>query len=109
MKNRYKEKKIPDDYHTLYRAGQVILICLHNGHNRLNSHVHRRVNLVQSPACTCGTEDITTEHIWQICPSYQHIREQIWSDGRSLHRELYERKEELVRTIDFIQQAGLSM
>ena len=60
IKNGFKEKKIPDDYHTLDRAGQVTLICLHTGHNRLNSHMHRRVNLVPSPPCTCGTEDQTT-------------------------------------------------
>ena len=36
-----------NDYHTLDRAGQVI--CLHTGHNRLNSHMNRRVNLVPSP------------------------------------------------------------
>ena len=26
MKNRFKEKKIPDDHHTLDRAGQVTII-----------------------------------------------------------------------------------
>ena len=30
-----------------------------------------------------GTEDQTTEHIRQICPSNQHLIEQIWSDGTS--------------------------
>ena len=50
MKNRFKEKKIPDDYHTLGRAGQVTLIlCLHTDHNRLNSRMNRRENLVPSP------------------------------------------------------------
>ena len=78
MKNRFKEKKIPDDYHILDRAGQVTIICLHTGHNRLNSHMNIRVNLVPPPPCTCGTE-----HIWQICPSYQHLIEQIWSDRTS--------------------------
>ena len=41
MKNRLKEKKIPDDYHTLDRAGQVTLICLHTGHNRFKSSRRR--------------------------------------------------------------------
>ena len=71
MKNMLKAKKIPDDYHTLDRAGQVALICLCTGHNRLNLHMHRRVNLVPSPLCTCGTEDQTTEHILKRCPSSQ--------------------------------------
>ena len=42
--------------HILDRAGQVTIICLHTGHNRFNSHMNRRVNLVPSPPCTCGTE-----------------------------------------------------
>ena len=50
-------------YHTLDRAGQVTLNRLRTGHNRLNSHMHRRMNLVPSPLCTCGTEDQITEHI----------------------------------------------
>ena len=46
MKYRFNRKKIPGDYHTLDRAGQITQIFLHTGHNRLNSHMHRRVNLV---------------------------------------------------------------
>ena len=77
MKNMFRAKKISDDYHTLDRAGQVTLIRLRTGHNRLNSHMHRKMNLVQSPLCTCGTEDQTTEHILQRCPAYQHLRRNI--------------------------------
>ena len=62
MKNMLRAKKIPDDYHTLDRAGHVTLIRLRTGHNRLNSHMQRKINLVPSPLCTCGTEDQTTEH-----------------------------------------------
>ena len=65
MKNRIRAKKIPDDYHTLDRAAQATLICLRTGQNRLNSHMHRRMNLVASLLCTCGTENQTTEHILQ--------------------------------------------
>ena len=46
MKNMFRAKKIPDDYHTLDRAGQVTLIRLRTGHNRLNSHMHRKMDLV---------------------------------------------------------------
>ena len=95
MKNMFRAKKIPDDYHTLDRAGQVTLICLRTDHNRLKSHMHRNMSLVPSPLCTCGTEDQTTEHILQSCPAYQHLRQQIWSDGASLHQKLYGKKEVL--------------
>ena len=98
MKNMFRAKRIPDDYHTLDRAGQVTLLRLRTGHNRLNSHMHRKMNLVPSPLCTCGTEDQTTEHILQRCPAYQHLRQQTWLDGTSLHQKLYGKKDVLERT-----------
>ena len=109
MRNRFIAQMILDDYHTLDIAGHVTLIRLRTGHNRLNSHMHRSMNIVSSPLCTCGTEDQTTEHILQRCPSYQQLREQIWSDGTSLHQKLYGKKEKLEMTVGFIQQAGLSV
>ena len=109
MMNRFRAKKIPDHYLTLERAGQVTLIRLRTGHNRLNSHMHRNINLVPSPLCTCGTEDQTTEYILQRCPAYQHLRQKIWSDRTSLHQKLYGKYEELERTVGFIYQAGLSV
>ena len=74
MKNMFRAKKIPDDYHTMDRAGQVTLIRLRTSHNILNSHMHRNINLVPSLLCTCGTEDQTTEHILQRCPAGWLIR-----------------------------------
>ena len=49
MKNMFRAKKIPNDYHTLDRAGQVTLIRLRTGHNKLNSQMQRKINLVPSP------------------------------------------------------------
>ena len=109
MKNMLRAKKISDDYHTLDRAGHVILIRLRTGHNRLNSHMHRNMNPVPSPLCTCGTQDQTTEYILKRCPTYQHLRQQTWSDGTSLHQKLYGKKDVLERTVGFIPQAGLSV
>ena len=40
MRNRFRAKKIPDDYNPLGKAGQVTLIRLHTDHNRRNSHMH---------------------------------------------------------------------
>ena len=60
MKNRFRVKKIPDDYYTLDRAGLVTLIRLCTDHKRLNSYMHKRNNLLPSPLYTCGTEDQTT-------------------------------------------------
>ena len=102
MKNMFRAKKIPDDYHTLDRAGQVTLIRIRTGHKKINSHMHRKMNLVPSPRCTCGTGDQTTEHILQRCPAYQHLRQQILSDGTSLHQKLYGKREVLEGTESFL-------
>ena len=59
-----QNKKIPDDYPTLDRAGQVTLICLHTGHNRLNSHMNRRVNLVPSPTTLFRARTGSTMYVW---------------------------------------------
>ena len=88
----FRAKQIQDDYHTLDRAGQVTLIRLRTGHNGLNSYMYRKMNLVPSSLYTCGTEDQTTKYILQSCPAYQHLRQQIWSDGTSLHQNLYGKK-----------------
>ena len=57
-----------DGYHLLSRKQQVILVRLRTGHNRLNSHIHRKLKLVPSPTCPCGQEEQTTEHVLQRCP-----------------------------------------
>ena len=57
-----------DDYHLLSRKQQVILVRLRTGHNRLNSHMHRKLKLAPSPTCPCGQEEQTTEHVLQRCP-----------------------------------------
>ena len=88
-----QSKKIPYDYHTLDRAGKVIQIRLLNDHNRIDLHMHRRMNLLPTPLCACGTEGQTIEHILEIWLSYQHRRELIWSDRTSLHQKLYGKKE----------------
>ena len=53
IKHCFKTRKIPDNYHRLDRTGQVIIMRLRAGHNRLKSHMHKTTKLVQSPLCTC--------------------------------------------------------
>ena len=62
MENRFRAKKITDANHILDRTGRYTNSSTY-GHNRFNSHMPRRMHLVASPLCTCGTEDQTTEHI----------------------------------------------
>ena len=66
IKNIFRVKKIHDDYHKLYRAGQVILIRLRTGHNRLNAHMNKKMKLVPSSMCICNIEDQTTDNYYRI-------------------------------------------
>ena len=60
-----QKKKISDDYPTLDRAGQVTLICLHTGHNRLNSHMNRRgESRVPSPTTLFRARTGITMYVW---------------------------------------------
>ena len=108
-RHSFKTKKIHDNYHKLDRAGQVIILRLRTGHNRLNSHMHKTMKLVQSPLCTCQTENQSADHILQDCPTFTNLRTQIWPDGISLHQQLYGTTEDLRRTVGFIRQTGLSV
>ena len=96
-----------DDYHLLSRKQQVILVRLRTGHNRLNSHMHRKLKLAPSPTCPCGQEEQTTEHVLQRCPLYKATREDVWPLSTSLTTKLYGCKQELEKMISFISRAAL--
>ena len=63
IKNITKPRVEKDDYHSLGREDQVILMKLRSGHNRLNNHIATQLKLVPSPLCTCGQDNPTTEHV----------------------------------------------
>ena len=107
--NNSRVKKIHDEYHKLDRAGQVILVRLRTGHNRLNAHMNRKMKLIPSSMCICNIEDQTTQHIIQRCPNHTNIRNQLWPDNTTLQQKLYGTLEELRITVSFIQQSGLSV
>ena len=96
-----------DDYHLLSRKQQVILVRLLTGHNRLNSHMHRKLKLAPSPTCPCGREEQTTEYVLQRCPLYKATREDVWSVNTSLTTKLYGCKQELEKATPFISLAAL--
>ena len=98
-----------DDYHLLLREQQVVLVRFRTGHNRLNSHMHRKLNLTSSPACTSGQEDQTTKHILQRCPLHKATREDVWPVSTSLMTKLYSCKQELEKKTSFISRAALIM
>ena len=96
-----------DDYHLLYRKQQVTLVRLRTGHNRLNSHMHRKLKLAPSPTCPCGREEQTVEHVLQRCPLYKATREDVWPVSTSLTTKLYGCRQELEKTTSFISRAAL--
>ena len=102
-----KPKLQRDDYHLLSRKQQVILVRLRTGHNRLNSHMHRKLKLAPSPTCPCGREEQTVEHVLQRCPLYEATREDVWPVSTSLTTKLYGCKQELEKTTSFISRAAL--
>ena len=102
-----KPKLQRDDYHLLSRKQQVILVRLRTRHNRLNSHMHRKLKLAPSPTCPCGQEEQTTEHVLQRCPIHKAAREDMWPVSTSLTTKLYDCKQELEKTTSFISRAAL--
>ena len=85
----------------------MVLARLRSGHNRLNAHMHRKLNIVPSPTCPCGEEDQTTEHVLQICNRHQPERIAQWPSANPLHQKLYGGLEDLKKTTNFITAAGL--
>ena len=96
-----------DDHHPLSRKQQVILVKLSTGHNRLNSHMHRKLKLAPSPTCPCGQEDQTTEHVLQRCPLHKATRENVWPVSSPLMTKLYGCKQELEQATPIISRAAL--
>ena len=104
-----KSRKSPkaDDYHTLTRDEQVILLRLRTGHNRLNQHMCRKLKLAPSTACQCQQGDQTSEHILQTCPRLHTLRESIWPDATPLQTKLFGERGELERTAKFVRLANI--
>ena len=98
-----------DDYHLLSWKQQVVLVRLRTGHNRLNSHMHRKLKLAPSPTCPCGQEEQTTEHVLQRCtlPLHKTTREDVWPVSTPLTTRLYGGKQELEKTMSFISRVAL--
>ena len=109
IKTLLKPRAERDDYHTLNRKEQVIILRLRSGHNRLNHHLATKLKLVPSPICPCGKTDQTTEHILQECELHNTLRQAIWPAETPLQTKLYGCREELSRTADFILQTGLAI
>ncbi|BFZ23199.1 hypothetical protein BsWGS_26238 [Bradybaena similaris] len=104
-----KEQPPPkDEYDTLDRKEQIIILRLRTGHNRLNKHMHR-LHLTVSPMCACGQDEQTAAHVLQICPLYDHQRRKFWPSGLAFHSKIYGPRMELLTTIEFIKRTHLTL
>ena len=109
IKSVFKMPSRNDDYHHLDREDQVKLFRLRTGHNRLNSHMHRKLKMVPSSACSCQRGEQTAEHILQVCPRFDDLRKEIWPDMTSLETKLFGDRVELIKTTKFIKLCGLNI
>ena len=107
IKSNFRKSPKADDYHTLTREEQVILIRLRTGHNRLNYHMCKKLKLAPSTACNCQQGDQTTEHILQSCPNLRILRVSIWPDPTPLQTKLFGDRVELEKTAKFIISANI--
>ena len=81
---------------------------LHTGHNRPNAHMFREMKLAPSPTCNClGNQ--TAEKILQRCPVLQTARTSVWPTAVQLHTKLYGIREELEKTLSYIQLADWTL
>ena len=92
-----------DSYHQLSRPEQVVIFRLRTGHSKLNQHLHRKLNMVPSPMCTCGD----SEHILQTCRIFKDLRESIWTTPTTLQNKLYGTIEDLQKTTQFITESNI--
>ena len=98
-----------DGYHLMTKQQQSVMVRLRTGHNRLNSHMHRKLKLVPSPTCPCGLEDQTAEHILQRCPLHNNLRHEMWPADTPLQTKLYGGIDDLQRTTAFISRTKLDV
>ena len=98
-----------DEYHSLSRPEQIIILRLRTGHNRLRDHLYTKFKIGNSAMCTCGQAPQTAEHILQDCPIYKSMRQTHWSTPTSLENKLHGQMHELKTTVRFIEETKLQI
>ena len=73
---RQPQRQTQDDYQSMSRLEQIVILRLRTGHNRLRSHMYTKFKIGSSAMCTCGQALQTAEHILQDCLEYGTLRMQ---------------------------------
>ena len=95
-----------DDYHLLSRKQQVVLMRLRTGHNRLNSHMHGKQKLAQSPTCPVIKKTKLQSTFYKDAP-FTKLQEKMFGLSTPLTTKLYGCKHGLQKTTSFISRAAL--
>ena len=92
----------------LNRHGQTIIFRLRTGHCGLRKHM-KKMSLVETAECQCGSEEQTPYHILQSCPNLEEMRQKLWTADVSLQTKLWGDIANLQKTVQFITASGLKI
>ena len=90
----------------LDRRTQTTIFRLRTGHCGLRKHL-KRLGLVDSAHCECGSEEQTSEHILQTCPHLETLRQQFRPEDTEVGTKLWRQAAELHQTADFLEATSL--
>ena len=106
---RWNNVKVLFEILVYTRKEQVDIFRLRTGHNRLNSHMNKKMKKVSSPLCPCGEAEQDSRHVLQDCRQQHRERKELWPTATSLHEKLYGPVEMLQRTALFLTRTGLQV
>jgi hypothetical protein len=89
IKSLHNTPQKQDSYHQLKRSEQTTIFRLRTGHNRLNQHLNRVLEVIPPPTYPCGEAEQNTEHLPHTCKLHQVQREKIWNKPISIAEKLY--------------------
>ena len=96
-----------DHIHSLNRREQeqTVIFRLRKGHCGLNKHM-KRMGLVDTASCPCGTEEQTPQRILQGCTHLEELRRKKWSAITPIDHKLWGTADELRKTVQLINTSG---
>ena len=69
----------------------------------------KKMSLVETAECQCGSEEQTPYHILQSCPNLEEMRQKLWTADVSLQTKLWGDIANLRKTVQFITASGLKI
>ena len=88
-----------DQMNTLDRRTQTTIFRLRTGHCGLRKHL-KRLGLVDSAHCECGSEEQTPKHMLQTRLHLEAVRQQFWPEDTEVGTKTWGQAAELQRMMD---------